>query len=109
MHSEPGNGCFAGLAHDPIHHRELPFSSPFREKLKSYFLLACLADFWLMCACKGLHPVEKMDLEETLKRHLFFKRCCSSTVAALDTVGGQDAAARAAVLPLAPQNGLFYI
>jgi len=58
------------------------------ERLSSCLLLACLAVFWLMYTHKGLDPVEKMDLEETLERHLFSKRCFSNTAAASDTAGG---------------------
>lgn len=87
--------------------QKVAFSSLLGRDLNSCFLLARLAVFWLPYAREGLDPVEKMDLKETLKRHLFLKRCCSST--ALGTAGGRGVAVRAAVLPLALQNGLFYI
>lgn len=79
------------------------------ERPNSCFLLACLAVFWLTYAHEGQDPVEKMDLEETLKRHLFLKRCCSSTAAASDSAGGRRAAAPAAVLPSALRSDLVYI
>lgn len=40
------------------------------DRLNSCFLLACLAVFCLMYAYEGQDPVEKMDLEETLKIYL---------------------------------------